>query len=505
MREFVVSAANLDCIDFVAAAILSHLGHSSTIAIDLTRPRSSKSELRHFDPIGSIPIPFCYDFSPDGSVRQLVLPADEFIYGRGRAGILIDQIRKWNGQKGIERYERISRHAQSLCRNGHLSEPTAVVTALLASLQLGTIVSERRSRILSAYHIAKLTSRLENYPLTLTDDSAYRFAQGGYILSNGQRYEFLARLDGILHLKTTSGFASPLSSVFQAGSVELGGPLDAIAMCTDPSQCAGHLPYYTERTPDSHNSHSIPTVEMCRSLFFRYPESRPWLPSHQPTMVSVQDYLGAQTFKYLGMSEVDCESILGSINSVVSSAKPTHERWAWSQASIGTFVQDFRKASTPPNLSGGLAELFDTARRGDALATKAYAEGLERFSVQISTYLQEVDGAFNTAEGLIATLHLPIGYFPERSYSLLYLRGRLNDALGKQSGSKETLSNARFIAWELVRTSLSALILFADTSLRASLPWIALFLDAKQFGRAVDSNSTILRQRAENKCGFRVV
>lgn len=481
-----VSVSNLDAVDFVALAVLSHATRQSCNAFIDSSTTEHRPGTEQFDPRGAVPLPV-FGRGPDGLVKQLVCPLwSDDVTGR------VDLTALRADEVAGDAVERVAAHL-----HGHSAQ--SFVQAAFDRLAPGVRVHRRDSRALHGDRLRSLLGIIEEQLSHLQDstpDEPRVFTQGGYLenASSGQRYERWSRdATGNLNLHS-DGHTSLLSELPTQGSFAARGPLDAATWCTEGSVLCGHLPWFLE-SQSSPGRQQPQALEVLQSLFLRSRAGND-LRDLSSSGVLLDEFPDAGLDDYQQMVGAQ-DWVYATVRWMAEHHPTSRERWAWSQAAARKLTEELRRSRVPDPPPSLFEDTVFMARRVDASVANAFSgrEPTDPTNDMVSATAAQIDHAAQRWSECHRRWLLPPDFGQESDVALDGMTSRVSSLIRNAPTSAKALAGLRSLAWRVVENGTRTLMIVGDTHLRASLPTLALFAEGPAVARFVEQNRDAIAAR----------
>lgn len=489
-RRFVVSTAVLDGVDFIAAAIIASLDRNVVAIVDGADGRTQGPAAR-FDPRLAVPLAAKYDHSPDRSVRQQVAVPSALMTERFPFRPL-----------ELARLLEIASQPVQLSGDDSAEAATEFMRKCFSALGLTHVqVQARKSRLLPTAARSLVLQRLTAFR---HPSGPYQFRQAGYVLVDGRRYDSVAPADdqGTAYLLGRGLSPLAIGEASDASVFELHGPLDALSLPTIRGDTVGHAPWFLEVGKAS--PELVPAIEVVRSLFLKNPNNRSWNFA-SPSGVLIDEYPSVALTRLRGAGVFAPSWLFEAVRWLALVGSKTDERWAWSQSSVYSLVHALRHGREMGPDVDELRFLLAPARESDALAKDFHTKGRSADSNElVSAVHRSLGRSIQLLAELLSDMGLPATFTVPKSEGLDGIRRVWNTALAHGDDSR-SLSDIRHAAWSVVHLGLCGIMLYGDTTLRASIPLLAQILTAAELREYVESYRQEFEGRIENLVGLRCI
>lgn len=481
-RAFYVSSGTLDAVDFTGIGLLSAALKDApcTAFVDSSISVPNDVAVRRFDPRLAVPAAQ-YSTSPDGSVRELVYPLSSY-----HASVdLSEQLPLMPGRFADLLHDAV---------NG-LSTPAELPSQFLRACfrEVGAdrvIVRTRYTRNLSGSLRDRAGQIIENR-LAIAGPGTHRFRQGGAVVLHSKTGEILSSSarwteEGVL-LALDNGEEIALGNTGEFVAVSLRGPLDAVAFAAMSDWVAGHFPWYMEEGLASLGEPLA--VQIVRPLFSRWPGLKTFDPASF-SGVLLDEFEDEGVGAYLRTAIGPDRWLFAVSRWIAARVDHSRERWAWSQAPARRLLQRLRHSNeqAPGSMFGDtldLARTLDRLMRPDSEAASVDATNA------LYTLLRESTEGWREA---LSRWGLPSSFGAVDRTDLSEVDRRLVSSL--TAGQTERVAEWRAMGWRLVECSLRAIMLVADTKLRASVPLLAMVGEKGVLNRVGEGRRQEISDRA---------
>ncbi|MVA95651.1 hypothetical protein GN330_00080 [Nitratireductor sp. CAU 1489] len=492
---FFVGTAGFDAVDFTASAILAGAGQSVVAEVDETDRRTDDVRIDRYDYRQALAIPGKFSRSPDGLVRQEVVPVRRLIGTENLRGLL-EQLEAgiFLSEPFFPRFREIVDDAKEFAARG-VPATAAFAQGCFAQLGVSCQVITRTSRTLDGNLTKELFRQLEN-EATARETDEITFRQGGAIVVGDRKYDRVRFSGGAARVVSDSSASGGTElRVEDITSCSLAGPLDALVSKLR-GLVLGHMPWFLEETDSSRQGAAPKCVSIVRSLFWKYP-ARITAASGETSFFLIDEYEPGFLGEYLSEVGLSFDPwIFAAARELSQLNVPTDERWAWSQrcakrlvgaavaATAGHFSQHPYRRLLDRHVSlTTIAKSYHTGRRADLSV-------IDDFSIRLFEDLE-------CWQLFLIRTGLGPGYkgASEADIETIEKKFRSADKLDRE----RFLSDIRYFYSELFLIATSAVSLVSDSSCRATIAALPLLCGKRGFENFIHRNSETIQTRIRDE------